>query len=261
MLDPHGLSWGLIPDEWGMEPAKAVLEKYRDVLPGLTVIAGNRDINRALVDGLVTQAYDLLERSRRMGEKIKAEVQSISDLIDIVCQSDDLDILTKLSAESDGDRQLDLQNSEFRKYAAMLIVMGGPEAMFNLSLIFDPDFLEKKVKSWLSFYHACAMNLFLNRETDQGRIIHPICEVSASAEWSVAISAINSARFDRRGLGEEGEAFFIRNSFDQTSLYNAVGFFAGSIGVAAQKALQSLPYRHPMCERKLRSLERRSYEW
>jgi len=264
MLDPHGLSWGLIPEEWGMEPAIKTLQKYCDVLPGLTVIAGNRDTNKAVVDGLVSQAYDLLDRSRKMGERIKAEVRFISDLIDVVCESEDFDILMKLNAEQEGHKPLDLSNLEVRKYATMLIVMGGQEALFDFSQMLDPNLLEKRIKIWLTFYHACAMNLFLNRETDQGLLVHPICEVSASAEWSVAISAINSARFDRRGLGDEDETFFLRNSFDQTSLYNAVGRFDRSIGVAAEKALQSLPYKHPMCERKLQALEnleRRRYAW
>lgn len=262
MLDPHGLSWGLIPEEWGMRPAITMIEKYRDVLPGLTVIAGNRDTNRALVDSLVTRAHDLLDRSRKMGERIKTEVRSISDLVDVICGSDDFDILMKLNAEQEGQPLLDFPNPEFRKYAATLMVLGGEDALFDFSLMLDPNLLEKRIKIWLTFYHACAMNLFLNREADQGLLIHPICEVSASSEWSVAISAINSARFDRRGLCEEGESFFIRNSFDQTSLFNALGSYDRSIGVAAQKALQSLPYRHPMCERKLRIVEeRRHYAW
>ena len=259
MLDPHGLSWGMIPDEWGMGAAITMLKKYRDVLPGLTVTAGNCDTNKALVDGLVLRAQDLLDRSRKMEERIKTDVQFITDLVDVVCKSEDFDILLKLSAKQESDTSPDFSNPEYRKYVAMLVVMGGQEALFDFSRMIDPNFLKKRIDSWLTFYHACAMNLFLNRETDEGLIIHPICEVSASSEWSVAISAINSARFDRRDLCEEGESFFIRNSFDQTSLFNAVGLFGGSIGVAAQKALQSLPYKHPMCERKLKSLERFSY--
>ncbi len=261
MLDPHGLSWGLIPKEWRMESAITMLQKYRDVLPGLTVIAGNRDTNKALVDSLVSQAQDLLERSRKMGERIKVEVRFIPDLIDVICESEDFDILMRLNAEQEGNPLLDFSNPELRKYAVMLLVMGGQEVVFDLNQMLDPNLLEKRIKVWLTFYHACAMNLFLNRETDQGLLIHPICEVSASAEWSVAISAINSARFDRRDLENENETFFVRNSFDQTSLYNAVGLFDRSIGVAAEKALQSLPYKHPMCERKLQIIERRRYAW
>jgi hypothetical protein len=261
MLDSHGLSWGLIPDEWGMAPTVTMLEKYRDVLPGLTVIAGNRNINKALVDGLVTKAHDILDRSKRMGERIRAEVRSISDLIDVICGSDDFDVIMKINAEQEGQIHRSFSHPELRKYAVMMIVMGGEDVLFDFSKMIDPNFLEKRIKVWLTFYHACAMNLFLNRETDQGLIIHPVCEVSASAEWSVAISAINSARFDRPGLCTEGHSFFVRNSFDQTSLHNAVGFFNGAIGVAAQKALQSLPYKHPMCERKLQMMERRQYAW
>jgi len=262
MVDPHGLSWGLIPESWNLSQARQVLKKYQAVLPGLTVVAGNSKAGRAVVDGMVARAYDVLERSRKMGENIKSNVRSIPDLVSVVRESDDFELLFRLNSELTGEPEIDFSIPERRELAVMLTVMGGMEAAFDFTAMLDPSFLEKRIKSWLTFYHACVMNIFLNREGDDGKLIHPICEVSADVEWAIAISAINSACFDcHYGRDEEEENFFIRNSFDQTSLYNAMRFRNEPIGVAAHKTLKSLAFIHPMCVRRIKSMERSSYGW
>ena len=45
------------------------------------------------------------------------------------------------------------------------------------------------------------------------------------------------------------------HSFDQTSLFNAMGHH-GPIAVAAQQTVRSLKYVHPMCARRLKNIER-----
>ncbi len=260
MLDPHGLVWGVIPKEWGLEMAITILNKYRDVLPGLAVVGGDPNTNHVVVDNLVSEAHKILDLSRRMEERIRNEVHSIMDLIVAVSESNDLDFLLALCAKQDGESPPSFSDLENRRYATMMLLFQGDmTVLFDYSRMLDQNFLEKTVKTWLSFYHACAANMFMNSESDRGLLIHPVCEVSASSEWSIAISAINSARFDQSSgcCPEEEESFFVRNSFDQTCLFNAVHLQNEEVGIAARRALQSLPYQHPMCVRKLQIVERR----
>jgi hypothetical protein len=259
MIDPHGLCWGLLSDEWNMADVSKVLKKYQGVLPGLTLVAKDEHAGEAVLDGVQSKALDLINRSRRMEEKIRARVRTVMDLVEVMLESEDFDLLMHMDDERTGQELLDFSSPEFREYAVMLTAMGGQENLFNFPAVFDPKFLEKRIKSWLTYYHACAMNMFLNRETDEGKLVHPICEVPASVEWAVAISAINSARFriepdtDREGI----EEFFIRNSFDQTTLFNAAGLLHEQLGIAAGETLRSLRHVHPMCARRIQYQERR----
>jgi hypothetical protein len=263
MVDPHGLSWGLLSAGYKMDDTCRILNKYKVVLPGLTLIAKDCDTNALIVDGMTAKANGILERSRKMEENIEANVHCVNDFIKVLCESDDLEFLLRLNAEQEGKPCIDLSHPEIKRYAAMLTVLGGEENLFSPWLMMDPLFLKKQVKNWLTFYHACAMNIFLNKEGDEGKLIHPICEVSADAEWAIAISAINSARFDcqNRCWNKEAEAFFMRNSFDQTSLFNAMGVRGEELGTAASKTIKALPYVHPMCARRVQSMERSHYGW
>ena len=258
MIDPHGLSWGLIPESWNLEKTCKTLRKYRSVLPGLTITAGDEQSGDEIIKGKIKLGLDLIRRSREMGQQVQEKVENVMDFVDILNRSDDFDLLLKLESEESGkELSVDLSNPEIRRYAVMMMVFGGMEEMMSMKALFDPNFLKKRIDSWLSFYHCCAMNLFLEKETNEGKLIHPICDIAADPVWSVAIAAMNAASIDLRKNVSEEESyhFFVRNSFDQTTLYNAVFSRDPLLGRAAQKTLLSMRYLHPMCARRLERLD------
>ncbi|MFA7252760.1 MAG: hypothetical protein WC027_02790 [Candidatus Paceibacterota bacterium] len=256
MVDPHGLSWGLLSDEWNIPGIRPILQKYQTVLPGLALVAKDETTGKAILKEIAAKAMDLLHRSRVMEEKIKAKVKTLADLIDVLYESEDFDLLMQMNWKQEGHEPLDLSNQQIRKYAVMLSIMG-EEDMFNFGAMFDPNFLQKKIGIWLTFYHCVAMNLFLNRESDDGKMVHPVCEVSVSADWAVAISAINSATWHCESEDRKSQAeFFVRNSFDQVTLYNAASLARTPVGTAAYEALRSLKYLHQLCLRKIQIVER-----
>ncbi len=249
ICDPHGLSWGLISEKWAMTKVCKVLSKYQDVLPGLTVTAGDIPAHREIIDGIVETSRNVIERSRKMEQKIREQVNTIADLSRVICDSDDLDLLFNMELKG----QVDLTRPEVREIVTSTIAVGMDfEA---IALMVQPGFLEKRIKNWLTFYHVCAMNYYIHQKAENGNLVHPMCEVSADIEWAIAISAINSARFDCCLRNEETETFFLGHSFDQTSLFNAMGHH-GPIAVAAQQTVRSLKYVHPMCARRLKNIER-----
>lgn len=255
LIDPHGLSWGIIPENWEFEKNYTILKKYSKVLPGLTMMTGNENIGDDVTCSKFKLALDLIERSRKMEKKMR-EVDNAISLIDILAESEDLDLLLRLDAEEKGNEPFDLSLADRRKYVAMMILFGGPEKIMSMSFLFDPNAFKKAIDGWLTFYHCSAMNLFLNKESDEGKLIHPICEVSADPAWAIAIAAINSASFFVGIRGEEMDEFFLRNSFDQTSFFNALYSRDPSIGVAAEGTLKSLKYLHPLCIKRLRQIGR-----
>lgn len=249
-LDSHGLCWGKLSQSWNMREVCAVLKKYRDTLPGLTILAHDHGDGKRLIDEHMVIVTDLLSRSRRMEKTIKERVQSIIDFIDVLSESEDFDVILDLDAKEKGRKPFDLSNPSFRKHAAMLFAVGNEENIWNFMAL-DPGFLDQRIKVWLTAYHATAVNLFINRQTDEGHLIHPVCEFSASSEWSIAISALNSAAWRvgyRRGTTDD---FFVRNSFDQTTLFNAASAYGSEIGIAAKETLAALPFLHPLCSRRI----------
>jgi len=250
MCDPHGLSRGLISEKWEMQKVCKVLNKYRDVLPGLTVMAGDILANREMIDAITAKSYEIIERSRKMEQRIKEEVETVLDLARVICSSDDLDLLFNMELKG----AVDLTKPEIREMVSQQVAVG--MEFPGIGELMNPDFLKKRVKNWLTFYHTCAINNFIHQKAEGEDLVHPMCEVSADTEWSIAISAINSARFDCGLLNDETETFFLGHSFDQTSLYNAMGHFGSPMAFAAQQTVRSLRYVHPMCTRRLKNIER-----
>ena len=129
-----------------------------------------------------------------------------------------------------------------------------PSCMF--SMMTDRDFMTKRRHSILTAYHCVAMNEYKNQWTDDGTLIHPECEF-ANAEYSIAVSAINSLLdyYD-----PAVNRFFLDYSFDQTSMYNALGELMAfrwsgerdvEIGLAAARSLKALPIRHALCTKRM----------
>jgi hypothetical protein len=252
MIDPHGLCWGKFSPAWNLDQTLAILKKYGEALPGLTMSASDGGDAQRLLEKKYEIVQDMIERSRKMEKLFGDRVKGLADLIDVLFESEDFELLLRMDQEEKGREIVDLSNPDLKKYFVMAIVMGGQDKIWDVASAIDPDFLKKRIRMWLTFYHANAINLFLNLETDAGKMIHPVADITVDAEWSIAVSAINSASFRVGRRGIEAEQFFTRNSFDQTTLANAASDRFTELGKAARETLRALPILHPISARKSR---------
>jgi hypothetical protein len=255
LLDPHGLAWGVFPDVWELGNTYRTLEKYSAVLPGLQLIRHDHGRMEAILEQRLNEGRDLLLRSRKMEAHLKANGKSIMDLVDAVKDSDDMDILLRNEELEKGTQLIPASLSsdpEMRNYIALVLVLGGEDKLWNIGAMLDPGFFKKRTRSWITFYHASAMNLFGNQLNDEGKLVHEVCEFGLP-EYHIAMSAINSlaGRFGGRPASDV-HRFFLDYSFDQVSLHNALS--DREVGQAAAQALKALPFVHTLCQWKLNRL-------
>lgn len=248
LIDPHGMAWGVLSDVWDLGNTYRILSKYAVVLPGLQIIRHDHGESKRVLEYKLGEARDLLSRSKRMEETIRASATSVMDLIDAIVASEDLDILMRNERAEAGCESFNLSNPIVRRYAVTVLVMGGGKKMWDIGRMIDPNFLEARIRSWVTFYHANAANLFKDQLSDQGKLLHPVCEFGMP-EYHIAIAAINSLtwRFGRRP--SIVVKFFLDYSFDQVSLHNAL--FDSEIGQAAARTLKALPFVHSASKWKL----------
>jgi hypothetical protein len=253
MLDPHGLDWGPIPDQWDMPGINATLEKYSSVVPGIHLFGHDHGESGQVIEKRLDIVRDLIARSVRMGEAIHDEAENIADVIRLVSDSDDLDVLLKLNAENRGDICPAII-PECREFVATHVVIQSGDRNIMFRAFRDRDFHNLLVKQWLTFYHAVAMDVLKNQMTDAGELIHPVCDFGVS-EYSIGISVLNSVSFNVDANLPGLHRFFLDYSLEQTTLYNSmIQLFTGrdpEVGMAAARAAANLPFVHPLCQRKL----------
>lgn len=248
-VDPHGMTYGLFPEEWGIGDIYLRLKKYQEVLPGLHLIGNDQGIGEGVLLEQFNLAEEIIRRSREMEVLIKERVKLFPDLVDLVARSEDLDLLLRLNVEGDGEQfeASFLQDQKNRETMAFLMLSQGEKNAFRL---LSPEFLEFATHQWLTFYHALAGGVFLNQLQEAGRIIHPIAEF-AFPEYNIAMTALNSLAIDF-GHSRNGDPFFSEYFFCQMQLSNDL-LFRRDLAEAAAKSLLALPHRHPLCERMLRT--------
>jgi len=252
LVDPYDLVWGIFSPEWNLPAICQKLEKYQLVLPGLNLISHDHGQAQCRIDDLVREARALIERSRRIGAEIAKRVETIADLIDYIAESEDLDVFLRYDAAERREKPVVLPNADIRQYAAIRLMLG--DDFLSLGAMMDPELLPKKIKMWITAFHATAANLIKNRLQEDGELIHSACEFSLP-EFNLALSVLNSLSF---GFGEKPadlERFFVDHSADQLSLNNVL---VGSrrnrdqtLAQAAVQTLQALPFLHPLCRQKL----------
>lgn len=252
LIDPHGLAWGVFPDTWDLSNTCRILEKYALVLPGLQLIKYDGGRSKQVLDQRLEEGRGLIERSRKMEKIIQTKVKELMDLADVVADSEDFDILMGNEMAEEGLDPPDLSHHEMRHYAAMMLVFGDRESQMREleTMMADRnfDYLGTHIRKWLTFYHVSAVNLFGNQLNDQGKLLHPVCEFGLP-EYHIAISVVNSLT---QRIGHQTSAahrFFLDNSFDQVSLYNALS--DREVGQAAELTLKALPFVHSSCRWKL----------
>jgi len=258
LLDPHGLSWGVFVDEWQLTEVLQMLEKYRWVLPGLQLIRHDHDQAKRVIAERVALARRLITASQQLGEEAKRRDVDLMQFLDLVLESEEFDLLMRLDLIEKGMEYPQNMNDDLRRYIATVLLIGGEDKLWDLSAMFDPEFLQKRIKSWLTFYHATALNLFSNRLADKGLLVNPVCEFGLP-EYHLGISVLNSVSLCMsHERNSDMSKFFLGHSFDQVSLHNALS--DPVFGQAALQSLQSLPFVHSLCRRKI-ECHQRVKEW
>lgn len=251
LLDPHGLSWGVFGDQWQLSEVYNLLEKYHWTLPGLQLTRHDSGAAKTALEELVSLARRLIQVSRDLGLRISEANPDMMELVDMVLQHGEFDLVVRLDMLEKGEVLPEgRMNEEFRKYLAMVMFLGGEEVLWDpMRVLMDPGFLPKRIGHWLTFYHATALNLFTNRLTNEGKLLHPICDFGL-AEYHLGISLLNSVEFFLPGgKSAEGSRFFLGHSFDQVTFYNAMS--DPEYRQVALKSLEALPFVHPLCAKKM----------
>ncbi len=254
LIDPHGLNFGVMGEEWMMPEIVGRLDRYGEVLPGLHLLATDKGRHRRLVKIAERNTDELIARSVKLEQHLSAARNPI-ELVDALISSGEIRFMVESFSKLDRDT-LDraLANPEYERMAAMSFVF--TENMWDpFEIMMDKDFMKKRIHSLITTHHCVAMNVLNHQWNDDGELIHPECEF-AHPEYSVAISAINSL-VDH--YGPEVNSFFMDYSFDQTSLFNALHGVLSRwgdeesimIGKAAAKSLKALPIQHPLCRLRL----------
>lgn len=254
LIDPHGLNFGVMGEEWNMPSIVEKLDRYRDVLPGLHLSATDKGRHERLIKMADKRTDELIALSVKLEQHLAAASDPI-ELVEALISSGEIRFLIENFSKLD-QRTLDkvLTDPEYVRMVAMTFILG--DDMWNpFKIMADKDFMKKRIHSIITAHHCVAMNELNHKWSDDGMLIHPECEFT-NPEYSVAISAINSL-VDR--YGPEVNRFFMDYSFDQTSMFNALRGVVSQwsnqeeiiIGMAAAKSLRALPIQHPLCKQRL----------
>lgn len=253
LIDPHALNFGVFSDKWNIATLVERLERYKEVLPGLSIYASDNSRHKELF-GVVEKRLDVLfKQSRELEEELRWALDPM-DLAFRLRESGGVEFMLRNFSKQDVSKILD--EREMLEIASITLALG-PKCLDLASLNpmdFDQDFLLSRIHTLITAHHCVALNEFKDKYMTDGSIIHPECELT-NPEYSLAISAINSLveRYD-----SEVNRFFMDYSFDQTSMYNALGELmpyrrrgGEEIGLAAARSLKALPYRHANCRDRL----------
>ena len=252
VVDPHSMTFGLMPEDWSMSEIYSRLEKYRLVAPGLHLLGDDKGRSDQILSSRMETVSDLIRRSKVMEDKINTEVENFSDFVDLLTESDDFDLLLRLMYEEEClvlDPEV-ITNPETKKYAVIQLLTKGD---ISLGRLFDPKLLTSSISEWLTLYHALAAGIFLNQSQEAGEVIHPAMEF-ALPEYNIAMAALNSLAIDFH-KEDDDYRFFPDNSFCQMHLHNCL--LRRQLAKAAAESLMALPLRHPLCEKELRLRGRR----
>jgi len=264
LIDSHGLNFGVMGEEWNMSETVEKLDRYKEVLPGLHLIATDKGHHERLFEMAQKRVDELIARSV-VFEQHFVNVKDPFELVEALISSGEIRFMLENFSSQDNDT-LDrmMKDSEYVRFVAMMFVFGS-DMPNPFEIMMDKDFLKKRIHSFITTHHCVAMNELNHQWNDDGILVHPECEF-ANPEYSIATSAINSL-VDR--YETEINRFFMEYSFDQTSLSNALRgiMFRWSnpeeitIGMAAAKSLTALPIQHPLCKERLSYAFKKETPW
>ena len=253
LLDPHALTWGVIPSAYQMDKIDQLLTKYGRVQPGLSFQAHDHRTSAKLFSERIKELQRLLEHSRSL-EKVLRGVTDIMDAFKAFQNFGEVDFII----EQEGLQERVRENPNLRELLAVNIFFGDITNL--LDLMFDPEALTRRIDSVVTYHHCQAMNLFKDQVTFEGQIIHPECEFSLP-EYAIAMSMINSLSITD-GTTPATTEFFLSNEFGQLPLYNAMAEGMPNLAWqtrernpelarAAVQTLSALPFMHSACRNRI----------
>ncbi len=255
LIDAHGLAWGVMTPEFRMPENDRVLRKYASVLPGLSLQAEDQVTPTRIFSEKLRTVRMLLKRSADLEEILRKEEGFLSAFTayknfgepEFVANEEGL--WERLGTGSEIDPSI-------LELTAMSLFFG--PAVDSPGLMFDPDFLAKRIGGVTSYHHCKCIDFFRDQVTFDGRLLHPEIEISP-AEHNVAMGMINSLSISDNS--PDRHEFFMANSFGQLAFYNALSEGYPStpwgprtqpaVAQAASVALRSMRLMHSMCRRRL----------
>lgn len=264
MLDPYLDVCGPLPQSYRLSEVGATLEKYRWVLPGLSLLSTDCGIGERHATELFEQISAQVQNCAERGEKFRdaailfsqsiGESWSVADLIRIFEHSELFSSIFTILQPTDKE----LENAGgISNFAGNVLVGTGEGSLERFAN--DLDYFSQRMFQVLS---APAMQLrqdfaiAFTQRTRGGGISHPVCEVRVP-EYGLAMHVLNDLAIDMRINGRELRPLHYE-WFGQLSLRNLIAFERSKI---AEDIASNLP-RHPALSRwiKITSAESRAEE-
>lgn len=258
LLDPHALTWGVLPSVYEMGKIDQLLTKYGRAQPGLSFQAHDHQTAALLFNERVRELQRLLQRSRDL-EKVLRNASNVLEAFKAFQAIGEVEFIT----EQEG-LQEQMQDPNMREWFAHTVFFGNN--MSILHAMFDPEFLPRRIGSLTTYHHCEAMNLFKDQVTLGGQLVHPECEFSLP-EYAIAMSMINSLSITD-GTTPATTEFFLNNDFGQIPLYNAMAEGMPNLpwnprernpelARAAVQTLSALPFMHSSCRDRINQFFRK----
>ncbi|MFA6269886.1 MAG: hypothetical protein WC657_01585 [Candidatus Paceibacterota bacterium] len=259
LLDPHALTWGILPPTYQMDKIDQLLTKYGRVQPGLSFQAHDHGTAAKLFGKQIKELQRLLQRSRDL-EKVLGDASNPVEAFKAFQEIGEVDFII----EQEGLQERMQGDKDLREWFAHTVFFG--DMMSILRAMFDPDFLPRRIGSLVTYHHCQAMNLFKDQMTMGGQLVHPECEFSIP-EYNIAMSMINSLSITD-GTTPATTEFFLNNDFGQITLYNAMAEGIPNLpwhqrernpelAKAAVQTLSALPFMHSTCRDRINRFFRR----
>ncbi len=245
IIDSNSLNWGILSQEWDMEEIVRKISKYRDVLPGLSVI-GSAPLQ--LEQG-VQHITDIFNGYMVRSKKMEVLLQPITDLVKIVEAFVDSGEFDLLFEEGSGEKFPSGIDKIFKINTASDMLLGPSNSLLN-DVLNDPEhFLQKKKDCLYTYYHCLALDTINDHWNDTGIITHSEAHFGADNYHHVAIAALNSLAIDHRVAGSS--SFILDYCFCQTTLHNAMVPEKDDpeLAQAAAEAIRKLPSKHRLSKR------------
>ncbi|HRH31376.1 MAG TPA: hypothetical protein PK950_01795 [Candidatus Paceibacterota bacterium] len=250
VIDSNAMNWGVMGDAWQLDSLYSKLEKYADVLPGLSLGAADYEQRDKAVKMIWEKFDPYLEHSRKLEEELKS-IDDLTDIVEAIEKSESFAFIANETFQL-GEKQYSDLPDEVKKYTVNLFFLGPDPDVYGEFLRDPKDFLAKKLGCIYTYYHCLAADAINDYWNDEGIIIHPEAHFTICAEYHIALSALNSLATDN--CTSITSPFIADYSFCQTTLHNAMlsKMSSPELAVAARNALEQLPYKHRISERFLK---------
>lgn len=249
LVDPHSLNWGVFPEAWRMQDADRLLQKYVDVLPGLSIQVHDHGAAKTWREKYIAEAHRLLTMSRELQAAFDATGGNPYAIIAAYQDSPYMDfVLQDINVPEENKAAIG------RDVLAMAIMFGLEDPFASFRFAEDEEFRAQKIGSWLTYAHYVILQNYgddFQKAQKEGELLHPAFEV-CNAVPHIGLQVINSLTLNNKhGL----EMLFVREASDQLVLRNTIaGYVHGSgvvtraVAARATAALREMPILHQGCK-------------